>query len=172
MIKPLILSTKYPDISNVKIDLKSASIIYVAYSGLHGELNASVGSANRFFYIYHFGDEETKNLFLSIMLAEMYHLELLGMLLSKLGVDNRHLKLIPKIIDNGRNRPPERQNGVEKALLDGLSFELVSIESYKKILRRLKNKTVKSVIERIIQDEEYHASEIQQILKNKKQKNH
>lgn len=171
MIKPLILSTKYPDISNVKIDLKSASIIYVAYAGLHGELSASIGSANRFFHIYNLDDEQTKNLFLSIMLAEMYHLELLGMLLSKLGVDSSHLKFIPKIIDNGRKRPLEKKQGVEKALLDGLSFELVSIEAYKKILKRLKNKTAKSVIERIIQDEEYHANKIQQSLENKKQKN-
>lgn len=164
MIKPLILNTPYPDLSSVKLDLKSASIIYQAYAGAHGELTASIGCANRFFSIYHLEDENSKSLFLSIMLAEICHLELLSELLVKLGVDNHHLKFIPRIIDNGKSRPPERQGGVEKALLDAMSFELVSIEGYKKILRRLKDQTPKKVIERIIQDEEYHASKINQML--------
>ena len=167
MISPLMLSNQYPDISEVKVDLKSASIIYFAYSGLHGELGASIYNANRFFCIYQTDDEQTKNLFLSIMLAEICHFEILGNLLEKLGVDSRHLKLIPHVIDNGGITRLEGKKNLKKALLDGLSFELVSIETYKKLLKRLKNQKVKSVIERIILDEEYHAEALRQKIREK-----
>ena len=63
-------------------------------------------------------------------------------------------------------KPPAQygKNKEKKILLDVLALELVSIEEHKKTLAMLFNERAKSVIARIIKDEEMHVQRIESLL--------
>ena len=164
MIEPIVANIPYPNIEDVKKDYKSAKIIWRAYGGLHGEFNLGLQYTRKLLANYPSVSKESMQVLLGIALAEFKHLTLLYDLLEKLGAPQQATML--KSVRREWVKPPAQygKNKEKKILLDVLALELVSIEEHKKTLAMLFNERAKSVIARIIKDEEMHVQRIESLL--------
>ena len=149
-MKPLKVDLPYPSIDNVQPNLNDANVISSAYAGHHGEATAI------FQYIYHhlyfkkYLDEETANLLVCISIAEMEHLDLLGSLLLKLGVDPVFTIRPPYRFNPYTTAYIQYGKEPQKMLLEDISSELTAINDYEKMLPMIKDENVAAVISRII----------------------
>ena len=87
MTKPLTVNLAYPTIENVKEDKKTAYALSGVYSGTHGELSAILQYFYHFLHFKRLNDNNSAQIIMSIALAEMHHLEILGLLIIRLGLD-------------------------------------------------------------------------------------
>lgn len=156
MKKPIRIDLPYPNIDYINKDLKAAAIIAPAYASMHGELNAILQ------YLYHYinfkgiGDEQTADVLMGISVAEMYHLEILGKLLYKLGVDPIFTKMPPFGYNYYTSAGVSYSKTPIKMLIDDVSGEILAVSQYEKMAEQLKNEEVSAVIKRIALDEELH----------------
>lgn len=156
MPKQLIIDLPYPNIDDVAVDKKSAAIISPSFSGGHGELNATLQYVYHHFNFSEQKDGENAEILMSIAVAEMKHLELLGELLIRLGVDPIYTRFPPYKNDFYTAAGVSYSKTPQKMLLDDVTAEMLAIKDYSKMLLELENEKVAAVIKRIILDEELH----------------
>lgn len=165
MDKPLIVDLPYPNLDCIENDEYSARIIAPAYSSSHSELGAILQYIYHHFYFEEYGDEEIAKVIIGISVAEMKHLEIIGELLLRLGVDPIFTKNPPYRSEFFTTAYLCYSKTTKKMLLDDISGELLAIETYKEMLSKLKNEDVSAVISRIIIDEELHVKALKECLK-------
>ena len=100
----------------------------------------------------------------------MLHLEILGKMLIKLGVNPIYTAYPPARFSYYNTSYVTYSTCVEKILLDDIRAEQNAIRDYKIMLTKLNNDKVSAVISRIILDEELHLAkfkEMYNVLTNK-----
>ncbi len=156
MTKPIKVDLPYPRVDRVCCDIHSATVISPAYCGSYGELSAILGYTYQKFNFESAFEEQTAELFQGIAIAEMHHFDILGNTLSALGVDPVFTVCPPYKSEFYSTSSLTYSRYPQKMLMDAITRELVAINEYKSIIKRLKNEQVVAVIKRIILDEELH----------------
>lgn len=166
MIKPLKIQLPYPDLNKIKPNKYSAYIIAPAYAGLHGEITATLQYLYHRFNFLQENDTKTAETLLSISLAEMEHVELLGKTLMQLGVKPVYSLSPPYKYNFYNTSLVSYSNTPEKMLLDDVADELSAIAQYEEMLKKLDDEQVEAIISRIILDEQLHVRALKEIISN------
>ena len=156
MPKPLIAQTPYPSVKDLSCDPVAARILTPAYATSCGELNSTLQYIYQSFVFNHAGDEQTAELLKSIAIAEMIHIDLLGNALINLGAQPIFTFQPPVPFNFYSTKFVAYSNRFTAMLEDDIVAEKHAIESYKKMLSRLKNERVAQLVSRLIEDEELH----------------
>lgn len=164
MIKPLKIDLPYPDVGKIKPNKQTASIIAPAYAGLHGEITATLQYLYHRFNFLQENDKKTAEVLLSISLAEMEHVEILGKTLMQLGVKPVYSLAPPYKYNFYNTSCVSYSNTPEKMLLDDISDEISAITQYEEMLKRLDDEYVEAIISRIILDEQLHIRALKDVI--------
>ena len=151
-----ILSSKknipYPKLMNVRQNIRYANLLYDNFAGEEGELTA----VNQ--YIYEHIElkryESFSKIILSIAKEEMYHLEIIGDLIKRLGRKPYYINQ-NQCIWNADNIK-YHFNNVYDILVFNIELEKKAIIGYKEMIKHTQNKSIKDLLERIILDEQTH----------------
>ena len=169
-MKPLIVDLPFPSLDCIEKDLVAASIIASAYAGTHSEITSILQYTYHSFYFDNLNDKSTAEVLMSIAVAEMKHLEILGKLLLRLGREPFFGLYYPLGKEFYNTSAVANSKTPQKMLLDNIAGELLAIEDYKKMIATLNNEQVASVITRIKMDEELHVlalkSQMEKFCKN------
>lgn len=137
---------------NIRQNQRYANLLYDNFAGSAGELTAVTQ------YIYEHIElkryESFSKILRSIAIEEMYHLELLGELIRKLGkkayfIDKNQCYWNTENIKY-------HFNNIYDMLMFNITLEKESIEGYKEVIKYTQNKSIKELLERIILDEQTH----------------
>lgn len=161
-MKPLIVDLPYPSTDTLKEDVRSGYIISFAYATLKGELTATLQ------YVYHhfyFGEIEPKDadILMSIAVAEMHHVDILGSAMLKLGVPPKYVQC-PNTNNYFNTSTVSQSTTPQKMIMDDIQGEMTAIADYQKMLFVLKNEQVEAIIQRIILDEQLHLETLKMML--------
>ena len=164
MPKPLIAEGAYPSLKDLHCDPYAARIISSAYATSAGELNATLQ------YIYHSisfltkDDEKRAELLKSIAVAEMIHLDLLGEALARLGSPPVYSFSPPAQYNFYSTKFVAYSRSLRNMIEDDIMGEKYAIYGYERMLPRLKNDTLRSLICRILEDEHLHVEALKSSL--------
>ena len=164
MKKPLSVNLPYPTVKEKISDKNSIRQLSVLYAGNHGELNAILQYTYHYFYFKRLEDEETAEILMGIAFSEMHHLEMLGTILLKAGIDPIYARYLPFGCNFYKTDVVSYSKTAEKMLLDDISGELVGIDSYEKAILSINNEEIKAVLTRIKLDEELHVRALKERL--------
>lgn len=164
MDKKIKVDLPYPPLDKITKDLKSAQIIAPSYAGYHGELTAILQYVYHHFYFAQEGDDETASVLVGISVCEMQHLDIIGEMLIKLGVDPVFTQVPPYPCGFFTSEKVSYSKTAHKMLIDDVSGEMLAIREYDRELSLLDNEQVASVIERIRLDEELHVKALKDRL--------
>ena len=162
MIKPLTVNLSYPTLDAIKEDKKTALFLAGAYSGAHGELSAILQYFYHFLHFKRLGDEICAGVIMSIALAEMHHLEILGSLIMRLGLDPVFCTASTFCAEYYSAKNIRYSKDAKKMLIDDITAESVAIKDYEKLLDSIEDETVGAVISRIILDEQLHVKALKE----------
>ncbi|MCM1437707.1 MAG: ferritin-like domain-containing protein [Roseburia sp.] len=164
MPKPLIAEGAYPSLKNLTCDPYAARIISSAFATSSGELNASLQ------YIYHSisfltaEDEARAQLLKRIAIAEMHHLDLLGEALARLGSSPVYSFAPPAQYNFYCTKFVAYSRTLRNMIEDDIMGEKYAIYGYERMLPRLKNSTLRSLVCRILEDENLHLAALKSSL--------
>ncbi len=164
MPKPLITDKAYPPIKGLRPDALSLRIISPAYSSQVGELNAILQ------YFYHslcfdkngFSDYSGK--LMSIAIAEMDHLHILGETILALGAAPVFTQYPPGCFNFYSTKYVSYSRSLKNMLEDDIIGEKQAIAGYERMAARLKNERVREIIMRITEDEKLHLATLENML--------
>lgn len=148
----------YPTLDIREKSLYDANILYPLYSGKDSETTAIT---QYIFQHYTSIVEPLSETLLNIALNEMHHHELLGEAIYMLGT-------LPMFADGRyfwKGNFVCYHTNPKKILEVDIIAEQKAIDNYTKSLLYLKNDSVKSLISRIIEDEEFHLAILQNLYK-------
>lgn len=160
-IKPIMMELPYPPIQVEEENQAYADLLSVDYCGSVSELSAItqyINNENRLSC----NNCPVARVILGIAVAEMMHLQKLGELIYLLGgcVDfvarpwgKRPKMWTPEYLTLAQN--------AEKMIMDDIQAERAAIEQYRAHMAIIKDSCVNAVLDRIIQDEEYHIMTLQ-----------
>ena len=154
MPKPMIEDLPYPDISQLKPDCKSASIIMPAYADVESELTAVL---QYIFQSHNFGvggNERFADTLEEIAVAEMKHFDLLGEALLRLGVSPIYSRRPPNKCDYYSTCCINYATQPTAMLAADIAAESDAIRGYEQMLCKLTNPTLSALISRIVLDEQ------------------
>ncbi len=157
MKKPLSVDFPYPSLDDIEINKNSAKWLSFLYAGKHGELKAILQYTYHYFYFNQLNDKETADALMGIALSEMKHLEILGEVLLRSGIDPIFAGYFPIGCVFYKTDCISYSKNAEKMLLDDISGELVAIDAYDKAIIGIEDEKIKAVLLRIKLDEELHA---------------
>lgn len=164
MPKPLIAEGGYPSLKDLQCDPYAARILSYSYATSAGELNASLQ------YIYHSinfscrNDEKRAELLKSIAIAEMIHLDLLGEALIRLGAQPVYSFAPPAHYNFYSTKFVAYSRTLRNMIEDDIMGEKYAIYGYERMLPRLKNDTLRTLICRILDDEQLHLETLKSSL--------
>lgn len=161
-MKPLLNDIPYPPTDNLTPDIRSAQIISFAYASLKGELTAILQYIYHSFHMANFNQEDS-DILVSIALAEMKHLDILGESMLKLGLNPKYVQYPGSKIYYDTSEVAQSTTP-NKMIMDDIAGELNAIAEYNKMLFALKNEDVAAIIQRIKMDEELHLEVLKQML--------
>lgn len=162
----IIVDLPYPKITNIKKDLQLAYNLKKAYAGNISELTC----ISKYIYQHiELSDDfkEIKEAMRTIAIVEMRHLNILGNLIKKLGLDPTFTSY--NSIDNEvywESSYVNYDNNLNNIMLDNIKGEEAAIGEYKNIIKQTNDQDLQNILERIIIDEEQHIKIFQSILKN------
>lgn len=163
-MKPIAVDLPYPSLDGIEMDIRSARIISPAYAAQFSELTAVCQ------YFYHHlqfkrqEENELATLLEEISVTEMRHLDILGTMLGRLGV-NAILTANPPISNNFFSTAYVNYiNSPERMLEADIKAEANAIEEYNRMLEKLDNQDVAAVISRIVMDETLHLEALTKAL--------
>lgn len=168
-IKKELISLKeipYPQTINVCKDVPFANRLYNDYAGTNGELSAIM------LYTYqHFAIEDKKQILLNkIMLqiaeVEMRHLNILGNLIKKLGMNPYYMNSYGK--EWSANNIYYQSKDIVTIMEYNIRAEQIAIQGYTKDKEYTDNKSIKELFDRIILDEKSHIRIFCEILEEYK----
>lgn len=166
MPKPLSLSSPYPDVTKLTPDALSLRIISPAYAAPMGELNATLQYIYHYFFFRRGGYDEIAGTLISIAIAEMEHVELLGSAILSLGAPPVFCRYPATGFDFYSAKYVAYSRSLKFMLEDDIIGERHAIADYNRMLKNLKNPEVRELISRIRADEELHLKALQDILKD------
>lgn len=157
------LNVPYPEIKISEKIIQYARLLQDDYAGVISELTA----INQYSY-HHFitddVDKETADTFAGIAVVEMHHLELLAQAIIKLGGD----PLFRGSYSNGgqfwNGSYVKYAKGTRQILLEAIKSEQEAIAQYKKHISMIRDSGIRQLLERIILDEQYHITIINNLL--------
>lgn len=164
MPKPLMAEGAYPSLENLQCDPYAARILSTAYATSSGELNASLQ------YIYHSinfscaEDEKRAELLKSIAISEMIHLHHLGEALMRLGSPPVYSFVPPAKYNFYSTKFVAYSRSLRNMIEDDIMGEKYAIYGYERMLPRLKNDTLRTLICRILEDENLHLTALKSSL--------
>ncbi len=161
-MKPLICDLPYPSTDNLTTDIRSGQIISFAYASLYGEITATLQYLYHEIYFQDFSQNDADTL-MSIALAEMKHVKILGHAMKKLGVNPRYVQY-PNSKLCYDTSTVSTATTPQKMLMDDIQGEMNAIAEYNKMLFALKNEDVSAIIQRINMDEQLHLETLKQML--------
>ena len=161
-MKPLVCDLPYPSVDILTKDIRSGCIISFAYATLRGEITATLQYTYHHFYMGQVSEEDAKIL-MSIAVAEMKHIDILGEAMLKLGVSPKYVQC-PNTQTYYNTSAVSQATTPQKMLMDDIQGEMNAIADYKKMLFVLKNEQVEAIIQRIILDEELHLETLKKML--------
>lgn len=164
MLKPLVADAPYPNLSELTCDPYAARVLSAAYATSTGELNASLQ------YIYHSisflcnGDTARAELLKGIAIAEMHHLHLLGEALLRLGAPPVYSFVPPATYNFYSTKFVSYSRSLRNMIEDDIMGEKYAIYGYERMLPRLKDNTLRTLICRILEDEQLHVDALKSSL--------
>lgn len=161
-MKPLICDIPYPSTDNLTTDIRSGQIISFAYASLNSELTAILQYSFHEIFMQNFNPTDA-DILMSIAVAEMRHLHILGDAMKKLGVTPRYVQYPNSKLYYETSTVSQSTTPI-KMIMDDIRGEMNAIAEYKKMLFVLKNDDVAAIIQRIIMDEELHLEALKQML--------
>ena len=161
-MKPLICDLPYPSVDAFTPDVRSGQILSFAYATLNGEVTATLQYAYHNFVLFDSQPEIAETL-LSIAVAEMHHISLLGKAMYRLGVKPLYTQY-PNSKNYYNTSCISQSVTPTKILIDNLKGELNAISEYRKILLVLDNEQVQALVERIILDEQLHVETLKKLM--------
>lgn len=164
MPKPLIANLPYPSLDGLTTDPRSARIISAAYATPSGELNATLQYVYHSLCFAHSGKKSAADTLMSIAIAEMTHLDLLGEALLNLGTQPIYTFQPPTNFNFYSTKFVAYSRTLANMIEDDIMGEKYAIYCYERMLCRLKNGTLKALIVRIIEDEKLHLEALKNIL--------
>lgn len=168
MPKPIIAEGSYPKLDGLTCDPKTARILSPAYATSCGELNAILQ------YVYHSinftcaGDEATAEKLKGIAIAEMMHLDMLAEALIRLGSQPVYTFNPPAQFNFYSTKFVSYSRSLRNMIEDDIMGEKYAVYTYERMLTRLKNPTLQTLICRIIDDENLHIEVLKEILEGMK----
>ncbi len=164
MIEPLTLPQPFPTVDDVSDDAYSLRVISPAYASSTGELNAVLQYIYHSFFFGSYGYKDVAEKLVSIAVAEMLHLNLLGKTILALGAAPVYCRCPPACFDFYSAKYVSYSRSLQFMLEDDIIGEKQAICQYDKMLKRLKNTQVKEIIARIRTDEILHLETLDSIL--------
>ena len=164
-VKPIMMELPYPPIQVKEKNQAYANMLSIDYCGAVSELSAItqyINNENRLSLQMC----SIAKIILGIAMAEMIHLQKLGELMILLGGnpdfvarhgDGRQRMWSPQFVsitDNPR-----------EMMYAGIDAEKQAIDQYWRHIKRIDDSNINAVLERIIQDEEYHIMILQALIK-------
>ena len=156
------INKPYPEIVGAEFDKTTVAVLKNLASGRIGEL------AGVMQYVYQSvvadgKNEDIANIFEEIGIVEMMHLEMLMFAISDFGG-------VPKYDDSMGNFFNTANLNYSIKLMDmldgNIKAETMAIENYQMAISKVKNKSLKELFERIIEDEKRHLEIFKQIKDN------
>lgn len=164
MPRPLMLPEPYPTTQDLCEDAYSLSIISPSYASSTGELNAILQYVYHSFYFERCGYADVAEKLVSIAVAEMQHLNLLGQTILALGAPPVYCRNPSTGFDFYSAKYVAYSRSLKFMLEDDILGERQAISEYDKMLIKLKNQQVKNIVSRIRGDEILHLETLQNIL--------
>ena len=156
------LPLPYPETDDIKKDTNIASLLYEAYAGKIGALNAVSD------YIYqsllYEGDAPAMSeLFNCFAMTKMKHFKIIGRTILKLGADPKIKAQIRNTSTNTKIAPAER---LFEHIKKNKELEQLTSSFYKKIIIHTQDKALICILNRLIVDNEHHISVLNEIIEN------
>ena len=164
MPKPLSLSKPFPQVEGISNDARTLGIISPAYASSTGELNATLQYVYHSFFFRKCNKPEIAEKLLSIAIAEMHHLDLLGQTILALGAPPVYCSNPYSMFNFYNTKFVAYSRSLREMIEDDILGERHAIASYSRMLAKLKNERVKEIISRISEDEKLHLETLEQIL--------
>lgn len=164
MPKPLTLPEPFPSIKDISNDAYSLRIISPAYASSTGELNAILQYIYHSFFFEKCGYADVAEKLVSIAVAEMQHLNILGQTILALGAPPLFCRYPNSGFDFYSTKYVAYSRSLKFMLEDDILGEKQAISEYDCMLKKLKNKQVKEIVSRIRADEILHLETLQNIL--------
>ncbi len=161
-MKPLICDLPYPSTDLLTKDIRSGNIISFAYATIRGEISATLQYTYHHFYFDQTNADYAQTL-MSIAVAEMKHIDILGTAMLKLGVSPKFVQC-PNTKEYYNTSAVSQSTTPQKMLMDDIQGEMNAIADYQKMLFVLKNEQVEAIIQRIILDEQLHLETLKKML--------
>ena len=166
MPEPLIVSKPYPTIEGIIPDAYTLRIISPQYATSTGELNAILQYVYHSFYFKKCGYSDISKTIMSIAVAEMMHLDMLGQTILALGAAPVFSRYPGSGFDYYSTKYVAYSRTLTFMLEDDIIGERTAISQYDKMLVKLRNEKVKEIVSRIREDELLHLEVLQKILKD------
>lgn len=166
MSEPIAVVKPYPDTKNLTPDALSLRIISPAYASPTGELNATLQYIYHYFFFRKKGYDDIAHSLMSLAVAEMRHVELLGGTILSLGAPPVFCRYPASGFDFYSAKYVAYSRSLKYMLEDDLVAERHAVTEYGNMLKRLKNPEVKELISRIREDEMLHVTILEDILKD------
>lgn len=164
MPKPLTLPEPFPTIKNLSADAYSLRVISTAYASPTGELNAILQYVYHSLFFKRCGYADVADKLVSIAVAEMQHLDLLGQTILALGAPPVFCRYPSSGFDYYSTKYVAYSRSLKFMLEDDILGEQQAISDYDKMLKKLQNVQVKEIVSRIRADEILHLETLQNIL--------
>ncbi len=165
-MQPLTLNTPYPTTEGITTDYCALRIISPAYATNVGELNAVLQYVYHSFFFKKHSFDDIADTLVSIAVAEMKHLNILGGMMLSLGGAPVYSQYPPEGFNFYSAKYVAYSSNLKHMLEDDLLGEKRATRGYERMIAQLKNGQVKAVIERILQDEYLHIEKLTQILQD------
>lgn len=163
MPKPLILDSPYPAYSDLSGDAFSLNIISPAYASSESELNTVLQYLYHSYFFEREGYGEIHDTLISIAVAEMMHLNLLGKTILALGAQPFFTRFPSCAFDFYSAKYVSYSQSLANMLEDDIIGERRAVSSYNKMLLRLKNPKVAEIVSRVCEDEKLHLKTLQNL---------
>ncbi len=164
MPEPLTLPTPFPTTDGLIEDAYSLRLISPAYASSTGELNAVLQYIYHSFFFKSRGYGEVAEKLVSIAVAEMLHLSLLGQTILALGAPPVYCRCPYNGFDFYSTKYVAYSRSLKFMLEDDIIGERQAICQYDHMLGKLKNAQLIKIVSRIRADEIMHLEALNSIL--------
>lgn len=164
MSKPLTLDLPFPSTNKISHDALSLRIISPAYASPSGELNTILQYIYHSFFFNKDGFKEIADTLISIAVAEMMHLKLLGETVLALGAAPVYTQYPPSSFNFYSAKYVSYSYRLKDMLEDDIRGERHAVRAYENMLCKLKNPQVYAIIDRLVADERLHLNTLTDIL--------
>ncbi len=164
MPEPFTLPQPFPTTDGLCEDAYSLRLISPAYASSTGELNAVLQYIYHSFFFKDRGFGEVAEKLVSIAVAEMIHLNLLGQTILALGAFPVYCRCPYNGFDFYSTKYVAYSRSLRFMLEDDIIGERQAICQYDHMLKKLKNQRVIEIVSRIRADEKLHLEALQKIL--------